>query len=285
MKLTTISRLAYLTTVLTAGVALMATANVASAKNNHRHGNDAENNGARPHFVIRGEPANVKRLLLEKKKKDKYARKKKKGCEKIIVPAAECGVSSKDPVGATHPHPPSADHWQQGAFPAFTTVTLSNGVTKSAIFNGNGLTVTAASPTSIMIANSNSAVTMNGKSSLLHGAISVQAGPGMQVYRQSNGDVTVSIKPKEVVLTGDSIKTSGSDTIAIPKGAVVVRDHRDGKDPGVAIVKNDDGTYSAKATDENKGIIGAAGSAVWDFTKSVAPGFSKPASTSTSVQE
>ncbi|MGA9083720.1 MAG: hypothetical protein WB390_14815, partial [Pseudolabrys sp.] len=82
MKLTTISRLAYLTTVLTAGIALMATANVASAKNNHRHGNDAENNGASPHFVISGQPANVKRVLLEKKRKDKYAQKKKKGCEK-----------------------------------------------------------------------------------------------------------------------------------------------------------------------------------------------------------
>ncbi|MGC2046644.1 MAG: hypothetical protein WA669_22705 [Pseudolabrys sp.] len=286
MKLTTISRLACLTTALAAGVALMATANVASAKNSHHHGNDAENNGASPHFVISGQPANVKRVLREKKNKDKYAQKKKKGCEKIVVSTAECGVSSKDPVGATHPTlPPSQTTGNKGLSPAFTTVTLSNGVTKSAIFNGNGLTVTAASPTSIMIANSNSAVTMNGESVTLHGAISVQAGPGMQVYRQSNGDVTISIKPKEVVLTGDSIKTSGSDTIAIPKGAVVVRDHRDGKDPGVAIVKNDDGTYSAKATDENKGIIGAAGSAVWDFTKSVAPGFSKPASTSTSVQE
>ena len=36
----------------------------------------------------------------------------------------------------------------------------------------------------------------------------------MQVYRQTDGDVTISIKPKEVVLTGDSIKASGSDTIA-----------------------------------------------------------------------
>jgi len=52
----------------------------------------------------------------------------------------------------------------------------------------------------------------------------------MQVYRQTNGDVTISIKPKEVVLTGDSIKASGSDTIAIPKDAVIVRDHRGGKD-------------------------------------------------------
>ncbi|MGB7577500.1 MAG: hypothetical protein WBM16_06335, partial [Pseudolabrys sp.] len=175
MKLTTISRLACLTTALAAGVALMATANVASAKNSHHHGNDAENNGASPHFVISGQPANVKRVLREKKNKDKYAQKKKKGCEKIVVPTAECGVSSKDPVGATHPTlPPSETTGNKGPSPAFTTVTLSNGVTKSAIFNGNGLTVTAASPTSIMIANSNSAVTMNGESVTLHGAISVQ---------------------------------------------------------------------------------------------------------------
>jgi len=43
-----------------------------------------------------------------KRKKDKYVQKKKKGCEKIIVPTAECGVGSKDPVGNTHPTlPPS----------------------------------------------------------------------------------------------------------------------------------------------------------------------------------
>ena len=171
---------------------------------------------------------------------------------KRSLPTAECGVSSKDPVGATHPPPPSQTTGNKG-LSCLTTVTLSNGVTKSAIFNGNGLTVTAASPTSIMIANSNSAVTMNGKSVFCTAPFPYK--PARLQLSSIKWRRHSSIKPKEVVLTGDSIKTSGSDTIAIPKGAVVVRDHRDGKDPGVAIVKNDDGTYSAKATDENKGII------------------------------
>ena len=103
-KPTTVPRLSRLTTAFAAGIALMANVGIANAKGNH-HNSDA---GSRPHFVISGQPANVKRVLPEKKKNDKYAHKKKKDCKKIIVPTPECGVSRKDPVGNTHPTlPPS----------------------------------------------------------------------------------------------------------------------------------------------------------------------------------
>jgi len=59
----------------------------------------AKHRRARPHFVISGQPANVKRVTRATKKKEMT--EKKKGCGKIIVPIAECGVSSKDPVGST----------------------------------------------------------------------------------------------------------------------------------------------------------------------------------------
>ncbi|MGB2587464.1 MAG: hypothetical protein WBC72_15210, partial [Pseudolabrys sp.] len=59
------------------------------------------------HFVISGQPANVKRVLRTNKKKQ-MAEKKKKACGNIIVPTAEWGVNPKNPVGSTRPAlPPS----------------------------------------------------------------------------------------------------------------------------------------------------------------------------------
>jgi len=49
-----------------------------------------------PHFVISSQPANVKRVTRYQKERDGG---KKKGCGKIIVPTAECGVSSKNRSG------------------------------------------------------------------------------------------------------------------------------------------------------------------------------------------
>jgi hypothetical protein len=93
-----------LTTMFAVGVTLVS-ANLANARNNHQQ-NNSQNNGAKPHFVISGQPASAKKVIHERKKekhaenkKEKQAEKKKKGCEKIIVPTAECGVSRKDPVG------------------------------------------------------------------------------------------------------------------------------------------------------------------------------------------
>src|SRR5262249_36961965 len=87
------------------GIALMANVGIANAKGNHHNSNTAEST---PQFVISGQPANVKRVLPERKRNDKYAHKKKKGCGKIIVPTPECGVTRKDPVGNTHPTLPKS---------------------------------------------------------------------------------------------------------------------------------------------------------------------------------
>ncbi|MGC2589405.1 MAG: hypothetical protein WA445_24540 [Pseudolabrys sp.] len=141
--------------------------------------------------MISGQPANVKRVLRTNKKKQ-MAEKKKKACGNIIVPTAECGVN-----GSTRPTlPPSqADGSKanpKGPSPAYTTVTLSNGVTTSAIFNGKGLTVTSTSPGTITVSNGTNTVTMPGGSMNLSGAASVQAGAGVQLMRHPNGDVTVA---------------------------------------------------------------------------------------------
>jgi len=205
-KLTTISRLACLTTLLAAGVALMVTSDIANAKGDH-HGNNAQSNSASPHS---GQPGDVKRVLNDRKsdkKKDKYAGKKK-SCEKIIVPTAGCAVSSKDPVGS-HPFPPSqpagGNAGSKGPSPAATPVALSNGVTKSVIENGKGLTVTSNAPGTITVSNGNSSVTMAGGSLTLHGAQSVSASSGLQVVHLTNGDVSIAVSP--ILVSGASKAT------------------------------------------------------------------------------
>ncbi|MGC1927058.1 MAG: hypothetical protein WA706_25030, partial [Pseudolabrys sp.] len=179
-KRTNISRLKYSTIVLVAVAALMGSAHIAKAKGDHHQGNNSQGNGARPHFVISGQPANVKRVLRTNKKKE-MAEKKKKACGNIIVPTAECGVNPKNPVGSTRPAlPPSQADGNKanpkGPSPAYTTVTLSNSVTTSAIFSGKGLTVTSTSPGTITVSNGTNTVTMPGGSMNLSGAASVQAG-------------------------------------------------------------------------------------------------------------
>jgi hypothetical protein len=181
-----------LTTTLAAGVALMAFANAANAKGNHRHGN-SQYNGVSPHFVISGQPASAKRD--RKAKKEKLAEKKQKGCEKIIVPTAGCAISPKDPVGSVPPTFNSGNSGAKGPSPAFTTVTLSNGVNKSAIFNGKGLTVTSNSPGTLTVSNGTSSVTMPGGSLTLHGALSVSVPAGYQLVRLTNGDFSVAVSP------------------------------------------------------------------------------------------
>jgi hypothetical protein len=163
----------------------------------HHQSHNVQSTGTRPHFVISGQPANVKRVTRTTKTKE--LAEKKKGCGKIIVPTAECGVSSKNPVGNTIPTLPShADGSKlnpKGSSPGYTTVTLSNGVTTSAIFNGKGLTVTSTSPGTITVSNGTNSVTMPGGSMNLSGAVSVQAGAGVQLVRHPNGDVTVAANP------------------------------------------------------------------------------------------
>jgi hypothetical protein len=105
-KLTKLSRLAELTAVLVASAALIGSVGIANAKGgDHHQSHNVQSTGTRPHFVISGQPANVKRVTRTTKTKE--LAEKKKGCGKIIVPTAEFGVSSKNPVGSTIPTLPS----------------------------------------------------------------------------------------------------------------------------------------------------------------------------------
>jgi len=246
-KSITMPRLACATSILVASATLMATADIAHAKGDHHHGNT---NGATPQFVISGQSVGVKRVQrnfagdkhTRSTKKDKLMDRKQKGCKNIIVPTAECGVSSKDPVGNTHPtappsQPGTGTTGSKGPSPAFTPVTLSNGVSTSAIFNGKGITVTSNSPGTITVSNGTSTVTMPGGSLTLHGAMSVSASSGLQLVRLSNGDVSVAVSPvlmggtKNVppgVGFGDDLKFVGKGvgavaaTPVLAAGAVVV---------------------------------------------------------------
>ena len=210
-KLTNLSRLAKLTALLVASAALIGSVGTANAKGgDHHQSHNAQSTGTRPHFVISGQPANVKRVTRATKKKEMAD--KKKGCGKIIVPTAECGVNSKNPVGSTIPTLPSqADGGKtnsKGPSPGYTSVTLSNGVTTSAIFNGKGLTVTSTSPGTITVSNGTNSVTMPGGSMNLSGAVSVQAGAGVQLVRHPNGDVTVAANP--TVASGPTKPSGGA---------------------------------------------------------------------------
>src|SRR5689334_23031967 len=173
----TVSRLAWLSSVFAAGVALVATADMASA---HGHHNGTTQSGnITPHFVITGQPASVKRVLSEHKDwkerdhkewKERHAEKQKKECGKITVPTPGCAISPHDPVGSVHTGGITGGTKIPTPSPAATPVGLSNGVTKSVIENGKGLTVTSTSPGTITVSNGNSSVTMAGGSLTLHGA-------------------------------------------------------------------------------------------------------------------
>ena len=205
-KLTTISRSACLTAVLATAVA-MAAIDVANAKGNSNHDSFSHSNGGTSHFAMGSQSAGHKWSDHKSdKKKDKYANKKK-ACEKITVPTAGCAINSKDPVGSvrtggvTGGPTTEANTGTKEPSPGATTVTLSNGVTKSAIENGKGITVTSTSPGMLTISNGNSSVAMAGGSITLHGALSVSAAPGLQLVHLTNGDVSVAVSP---ILMGGS---------------------------------------------------------------------------------
>ena len=184
-NLKTVSRLTCLTIVLAAGT-MMATANIANAKGNQHQDHKAQNNGHQ-RGAMSGRPAGVKTALREQKKCRKH-------CEKPTQTSTDKKPATTSSKPAVSEQPANA---KAAASSPPTTATLSNGVNTSAIFNGkDGLTVTAASPTSITVTNSShSSVTMGGQSITLSGATSVKAGPGMEVRRLANGDVTIAIAP------------------------------------------------------------------------------------------
>jgi hypothetical protein len=229
---------------MAAAVALTVATAAANAKGHHDNNGE---NGKVPQFAISGQSVNVKGNLRGKKN-DKHAeRKKKKDCKHVTVPTPECGVGAHDPVGNTHPAGTTASTGSgtKTPSPAYTTVTLSNGVTNSAIFNGKGLTITSSSPGTITVSNGNSSVTLPGGSLTLHGAISVSASSGLQLVHLTNGDVTVAVSPILVsgpakpgtnnvppgVTFGDDLKSVGktfakgvtlgtASTVIVPAAAV-----------------------------------------------------------------
>jgi hypothetical protein len=135
-KLTAISRLARVTTVLMAGAALLAAADAASAKGD-RAGN-TQASGRVPQFAIKGQPVSAKRFLPDEKNGEKHADKdhEKKGCEHVTVPTPECGPGRHDPVGNTNPGGKTGDGTRGGSTTAENNppkkpprlVTISNGV-------------------------------------------------------------------------------------------------------------------------------------------------------------
>jgi hypothetical protein len=201
---TTVSRLMCLTIVLAAGT-MMATANIANAKGDRHQDIKVQNNGARSHDVVRGKTVGVKKVLHDRKdcgKKDCEKATQTKTNTKPVQPTVQGGARSPQFVVSGQP----VDVKRVVVTP---TATISNGVTTSAIFNGKGLIVTAASPTSITVTNSShSSVTLGGQSVTLHDAASIQIGPGMEARRLPNGDVTIAIKPA----------VAGAPTRATPPG-------------------------------------------------------------------
>jgi hypothetical protein len=201
---TTVSRLTCLTIVLAAGT-MIATANIANAKGDRHQDHKVQNNGARPHDVVSGKPVGVKKVLHDRKdcgKKDCEKATQTKTNTKPVQPTVQGGARSPQFVVSGQP----VDVKRVVVAP---TATISNGVTTSAIFNGKGLIVTAASPTSITVTNSShSSVTLGGQSVTLHDAASVQIGPGMEARRLPNGDITIAIKPT----------VGGAPTRATPPG-------------------------------------------------------------------
>lgn len=203
-KLTTISRLAYVTTALAAGVGLMTTVNVANAKGDHHDAsqNHAMNGSARNEF---------------KNNADRHADKKsRKECLYITSDGKRCGGGATNSVNPTQPGGTTAGKNPsptQTVKPGFVIsgqptnvkgvsygngiATISNGVTTSAIANGKTLTVTSNSPGMITVTDGKNSVTMPGGSLTLSGAPSVVAGSNLEVHRNPNtGDVTFAINPR-----------------------------------------------------------------------------------------
>jgi len=180
-----------LTTALATSVALIAIASIADAKGNHRSNNNQKS--ATPHFVITGQPAGVKRVLSERKDK-KEKEKKDKHAEKKHEKEKEKKEKKDGSAGKTQPVPPKQEAGKKPS-PAAAVVTLSNGVTTSAIETGKGLTITSNSPGTITVSNGTNSVTMAGGSLTLHGGTPVSVPAGYQAVRLTNGDVSVAVSP------------------------------------------------------------------------------------------
>jgi hypothetical protein len=209
-KLTTISRLAYVTTALVAGVGLVTTVNVANAMGSHHGANEI-------HSTNINHATNVPPKNQFNKSTDRHTDKKQiKECRYITADGKRCGGSATNTVNPTQPGGTTAGKNPsptQTVKPGFVIsgqptnvkgvsygngiATISNGVTTSAIGNGKTLTVTSNSPGMITVTDGKNSVTMPGGSLTLSGAPSVVAGSNLEVHRNPNtGDVTFAINPK-----------------------------------------------------------------------------------------
>jgi hypothetical protein len=190
-KLTTVSRLAYL---VAASVALVAGVNIANAKNNH-HDANAENNGASPHFVVTGQPANEKRVLHEKKKKEKSVTRTKQ-CLYITSDGKRCGTDRT--TGKTPPA--NGTTGTVGKDPTSgKTVTISNGVTTYTVPFDPKFSVEVAQPGSITVHVGDRTVTLPGGSITVHGQVASTFAAdraGLQEIVNSHGDAVFAIKPQ-----------------------------------------------------------------------------------------
>ena len=139
-------------------------------------------------------------------------------------------MNPKNPVGSTRPAlPPSQADGNKanpkGPSPAYTTVTLSNGVTTSAIFSGKGLTVTSTSPGTITVSNGTNTVTMPGGSMNLSGAASVRR---VQAYKPPAMPPAV-IVASPIVGVGAAGVTVGAALVGVATGHPIQVSQGDGR--------------------------------------------------------
>jgi hypothetical protein len=223
--------------VLASTTTLVAIADVAAARNaggGHQdvsHQTNAQGNRQAAIGTLSRDMTRKPPVYREKGSKSGNADllKKHKGCGKLIVPTAGCPTPARDPVGNTRPSlpteakqpagmnrqpvleyvkkvgPQSANQpanapAQPAAAPA-SVVAVSNGVTRTTLEPGKGLTVSSSGNGAINVSNGTNTVTLAGGSVTLHGAPAVTPGAGVQVVRLPNGDYSVAVKPSPAAPT------------------------------------------------------------------------------------
>jgi hypothetical protein len=181
------------TTALATSIALIATASIANAKDNHHNNNNQ--NGAQPHFVITGQPANAKGLLRERtEKKDKHAEKKREKKKKEVKCKKNNCEKPKETTKKESPGKPAGD--QPAPHPS--VITVSNGVTKYTLPYDPKFSVEVLKPGTITVRSGDRTVTLPGGSITVHGQAlsqSVADRAGLEQTRTSQGDTVFAVKP------------------------------------------------------------------------------------------
>ena len=187
------ARLTSLTALLAASIALSSSVNIANAKSRH-HDNDAENNGISSHSDTSHQPANEKKALHEKRKKEKTVTRTKQ-CLYITSDGKRCGngsTASKNP-----PAQGKGDSEKPPTHPS--VITVSNGVTTYTLPFDPKFSVEVVKPGSITVHSGDQTVTLPGGSITVHGqATSTYAADraGLQEIVNSRGDAVFAIKPQ-----------------------------------------------------------------------------------------